>query len=951
MGIRRRRRKLTTLMSRLDQRVRSVELRPVSLLSTSEIAAAVVAGEAADVPESVVSSSAPAQFRKVQDAYIYPRKLTGLAKDLVEIYLEADLVVRDEADKIEISGIHGTSSYDIDVDGTFLVRNSDVPPWTGRQSWRHDPEDDQLSGVVISNAYSINPETAPPTTANTRSRLQTKRLMDSFAITGSTVTITLNSAHKFKQGDVVFVDINAEEPRAYGLDGLFAIASVPNNTSFTYTLLAGVATPVSSTPITNRYVYPVARRYLPVGSIWVDSGNNISYYWDGIRWVDYSTVDNPIDDNDPPSSPTGLTITSAAKVGVAPNYNSFATVTLAWTAPTTSVSGDPLTDLLNYRIRWRASITDDWMEQLVSPTETRYTFNEAGKFEQGELYYFELIAIDSGANYSTAVTATHTTASKAGDVATYPPTAPVATSRLGTITVTWNGRVQTGVSTTALASEDVVLMRIYVSTVSGFTPSSTNLAKSTRVFGNSGGFDVLTDLQYNVPYYIKITIVNSSGFASDPSAQVTAQVSPLVDTDIIHSTLSEWPFAGGTVPAGALADGSISASGLFGPNVIVQSAIAANAIGADQIAAGSIVAGKIGANAITANVVAANAISAGSIQANAIEADKIKAGAVDAVAIAANAITAGKISAGAVDADKISATAIDGKTITGAVIRSNAPVTGNAARIEMTSEGIFAFNAAGGAPFRAYANGVVFMTSGYTGSLDANQITAGTLTGRSVQTATAGGKRVLMSQASNSVIFYDSDGTEVGRMEGITDGGGSLDLSGRGTAKINIGLASTVVTGNLSTAGTATIVAASRLGQVNWALTGTRVGGVSYNNSGLLVPAASDARLKTNVETIDSALEKISQLNPVTFNWKTDESNPAKVPGLLAQEVSQVFSESDLQIVRRLTDPEATGEFVEDPMMAVDYEAFVPYLIKAVQELSSKNNALEARLAALEGNG
>ena len=34
---------------------------------------------------------------------------------------------------------------------------------------------------------------------------------------------------------------------------------------------------------------------------------------------------------------------------------------------------------------------------------------------------------------------------------------------------------------------------------------------------------------------------------------------------------------------------------------------------------------------------------------------------------------------------------------------------------------------------------------------------------------------------------------------------------------------------------------------------------------------------------------------------------------------------------------------------AVDYGKLTPYLIKAVQELSAKNDALEARIATLEG--
>ncbi|MBF0212366.1 MAG: hypothetical protein HQM00_02240 [Magnetococcales bacterium] len=40
---------------------------------------------------------------------------------------------------------------------------------------------------------------------------------------------------------------------------------------------------------------------------------------------------------------------------------------------------------------------------------------------------------------------------------------------------------------------------------------------------------------------------------------------------------------------------------------------------------------------------------------------------------------------------------------------------------------------------------------------------------------------------------------------------------------------------------------------------------------------------------------------------------------------------------------------VGEPHLAVAYDAFVPMLIKAVQELHAKNIALESRLATIEG--
>ncbi len=663
-------------MSRLEQRVRSVEMRSTNLLTNSEIQALLPIDTAPETPASVVGPDAPGQFRKIQDAYLYTAKHAGTQQDRVEIYLESDLGVETN-EKIEVRGIYITTdaSLQIDVDGTFDVKHTDTPPWDNRNlpikitppRVKHDPTQDQLAGVTITNTYSFVPETQAPTTLSARKRLSTKRLISTYAITGTTATITTSSAHSFKAGDILFFDLFSSSPTVFGLDGLFKIDSVTSNT-LVYTLPAGVVTPVPATaPVSASYVFPVAREYLPIGSTWADSSNSKIYYWDGIRWVDFSTVANPIRDGDPPAAPTNLQVTSIPKVH-GPLFNSYSEVTLTWTAPTLTEAGEPLTDLIGYVIKYRTSPTADWDSHFLPTTSaSSFVFGPNFDLEQGETYYFELYARDSGSQDSDPATATHTTQLKTGDHTTYPPTPPIATSRLGTITVTWDGFLKTGPSTTVAAPADIVVMKIYLSTVSGFTPGPTNLALSTRVFGPEGGFDVLTDLNYNTSYYIKISLVNTSGVEGSPSEQVTAQVSPLVNTDLIYSTLNTWPFVDGTVSANALANGAVTASKILGGAVQAQAlangavtalAIAANAVTSAAIAANAVTGPAIEASAITAGKIAAGAVTAATIAAGAITSEKITAGAIGAQQIAADAITADKISAGAIGADEIAAGAI-----------------------------------------------------------------------------------------------------------------------------------------------------------------------------------------------------------------------------------------------------------------------------------------------------
>lgn len=956
MGIRRRRRKLTTLMSRLDQRVKAVELRPVSFLTSDQVAAAVEAGEAVEVPESVVSANAPFQWRRVEDAWLYPKALTGLAEDRVEIYSQSDLNLA-VGDRLHVSGVHWASNLEVDSTGdNFTVKQVDTPPWTGR-SYRHDPTQDQLAGVTITNTYSYKPDTKAPTTWASRRRFQTRRLVDYFSITGTTVTLTMNATHHFKADDIIFVDIFNEDSRAYGLDGLFRIDSV-TDTTIVYTLAAGVVTPTGNvTPDDPVYVFPVARKYAAVGSTWADTTTDKIYFWDGIRWVDSSAASLP-GDGDPPNAPTAFNLTETPKVAGA-DYQAYSEIVATWTPPTTSESGNPITDLLGYRFNWRESTSAPWGPDVDfdDPTLTTFTFGPSYKFLPGNTYYFRLFAYDSGKELSNAVTDSITTTQKTGDHTNYQPTDPVATSRLGTITVTWDGNLKTGPSTTIAAQADIVVMKIYVSTTPGFTPGPANLALSTRVFGADGGFDVLTDLNYNTSYYIKISLVDTSGVEGQYSEQVTAQVTPLVDTDIIYSTLSEWPFNGGVVPAGALANGAINASTLFGPGVVVQNAIAANAIGADQIAAGAIIAGKIGADAVTANTIAAGAITAGKIATNAITADKIEAGAITAVKIQSDAITSDKIQANAIVSTKIAAGAITADKIQANSITATQIST-------------------------AYV---------YAGEISADKITSGELVGRTIRTVPAGStaKRIIINTQGEIVFFNLGASTEAGRLEATASGisvngasGGILAVGGTPIVDWNstaIGLNQNVqVTGRMRASGqvqsnngacilganittTGTISADSTLsigGTSTLGGTATFESGIrrlqlsdgttttaTFNSTGFLVRTSSSQRYKTNISDLNISYDSILALQPKIFR-RVEEveefgENAKYYGGFIAEELAG--TELDVFVFYSKNED---GELVPE---GIHYEQLSAALVLAIKEQSNLISNLEARIAALEG--
>ena len=95
----------------------------------------------------------------------------------------------------------------------------------------------------------------------------------------------------------------------------------------------------------------------------------------------------------------------------------------------------------------------------------------------------------------------------------------------------------------------------------------------------------------------------------------------------------------------------------------------------------------------------------------------------------------------------------------------------------------------------------------------------------------------------------------------------------------------------------------------------------------------SDKRLKENItDTAVKALDKINRLNMVAFDFI--ESKKHEEIGLIAQEVETIVP----RVVSR--DPENP-----DGYLHIDYSAFVPYLLKAIQELNQKIEKMEKTIA------
>jgi hypothetical protein len=94
------------------------------------------------------------------------------------------------------------------------------------------------------------------------------------------------------------------------------------------------------------------------------------------------------------------------------------------------------------------------------------------------------------------------------------------------------------------------------------------------------------------------------------------------------------------------------------------------------------------------------------------------------------------------------------------------------------------------------------------------------------------------------------------------------------------------------------------------------------------VTAYSDIRIKANVETIPSALDKLDLIRGVTYTRTDRDDKERRYAGVIAQEIEQVL-------------PEAI--FDNEDYKSVDYNATIALLIQAVKELTNKVKALEAK--------
>jgi hypothetical protein len=159
-----------------------------------------------------------------------------------------------------------------------------------------------------------------------------------------------------------------------------------------------------------------------------------------------------------------------------------------------------------------------------------------------------------------------------------------------------------------------------------------------------------------------------------------------------------------------------------------------------------------------------------------------------------------------------------------------------------------------------------------------------------------------------------------------------VDDKGRITSVSNTSIS--IDTGAI-TSGT---LAVARLGGTP-TFTGLNVGSASGAGTGeirassdIIAHYSSDSRLKTEIQIIPDALQKLKSIDGVTFNWNSlaeNKDTEKREAGVIAQQVQKVLPE--IISVR------------DNGYLAVAYEKLVPLLIEAIKELSAEVEVLKGK--------
>lgn len=216
----------------------------------------------------------------------------------------------------------------------------------------------------------------------------------------------------------------------------------------------------------------------------------------------------------------------------------------------------------------------------------------------------------------------------------------------------------------------------------------------------------------------------------------------------------------------------------------------------------------------------------------------------------------------------------------------------------------------------------IFITGSvhHTGSsfnIDSNlQFTDG-LTNQIIFDHPGASKAVIKSDNGYSLILdADADGDESNtNMVDLRVGGASIVKADGGNSQITLNAKTLVKNTSLTVGGTSTL--------------STTAGRIDATND-VVAFSTSDEKLKENITPIENALDKVSQVQGIEFDWIPKEEvhgNKGHDVGVIAQEIEKVLPEV---VTTR-----------DNGYKAVKYEKIIPLLVEAIKELQAEVQELK----------
>lgn len=220
-----------------------------------------------------------------------------------------------------------------------------------------------------------------------------------------------------------------------------------------------------------------------------------------------------------PEAPTNLILTT----DLSPDQPGWGIVSASWTAPTLNADGSTLTDLREYQVQWRGQGAGTWTNVPSYDTDA-----DLPPLPEGTTVEVQVRALDIRGNASDPTAVESITVAK-DTTPPAAPSAPMASSRLGTVTVVWDGKTFAGDPMVSV-SPDVELVQVHASASTGFTPDDTT--RRGDIIGREAGFTILADEDLGGTLYLRLVAVDYAGNPSASSAETTVVVKRVEGPDL-----------------------------------------------------------------------------------------------------------------------------------------------------------------------------------------------------------------------------------------------------------------------------------------------------------------------------------------------------------------------------------------------------------------------------------